>query len=209
VDLHFGLTNLPATLLRMPSWKLNRHFVVTNTPTKFTCCSRRMPGFEDFWFSYLTSSAETSFTQGNAVSWQNRSDLRVRANREMMSPGWRAAPRPRGRTHHFRWHRVTTGKSTGPGTRSKFANFAGSLLVNGEEAVTIPMSFLPEENRRHGLERLMANGWQLVWRMRYRNMPAAERVFPRIRPSWIDSPPIYSLLFNGIPIMMFAPSCGR
>jgi hypothetical protein len=29
-----------------------------------------------FWFSYRTSSAETSFTQGNAVSWQNQSDLR-------------------------------------------------------------------------------------------------------------------------------------
>src|ERR1700720_3783388 len=121
---------------------MNRHFAVTNTPTTFTCCSRRMPGFEGFWFSYLTSSVETSFTQGNAVSWQNRSDLRVRANREMTSPGWRVAPRPRGRTHHFlRWHRVAAGKSTGFGTTSKFANFAGSLPVNGEGAVTILMSF--------------------------------------------------------------------
>jgi hypothetical protein len=62
---------------------------VTNTPTTFARCLRRMPGFERFWFSYRTSSAETSFTQGNAISWQNRSDLRVRAGREM-TQSWRA-----------------------------------------------------------------------------------------------------------------------
>jgi hypothetical protein len=51
-----------------------------------------MPGCEGFWFSYQTSSAETSFTQANAVSWQNRSDLRVHAVREMTSLGGRIAP---------------------------------------------------------------------------------------------------------------------
>ena len=66
-------------LRKMPFEGMNRHFGVTNTPTTFTRCLRRMPGFEGFWFSYRTSSAETSFTQGNAVSWQNRSDLPVLA----------------------------------------------------------------------------------------------------------------------------------
>jgi hypothetical protein len=83
VNLHFGLTNRPTTIFRylrkMPFEGMNRHFGVTNTPTTFTRCLRRMPGFEGFWFSYRTSSAETSFTQGNAVSWQNRSDLPVLA----------------------------------------------------------------------------------------------------------------------------------
>jgi hypothetical protein len=37
-----------------------------------------MPGFEGFWFNYRTSSSETSFTQGNTVSLQKRSALRVR-----------------------------------------------------------------------------------------------------------------------------------
>ena len=96
MNLHFGLTNLPTTLFRylrkMPFEGMNRHFGVTNTPTTFTRCLRRMPGFEGFWFSYRTSSAETSFTQGNAISWQNRSDLRVRAGRETTSLGGRIAP---------------------------------------------------------------------------------------------------------------------
>jgi hypothetical protein len=79
VNPHFGLTNLPTTLfrhLRMRFERMNRHFGLTNTPTTFTRCLRKMPDFEGFWFSYRTSSAETSFTQGNAVSWQNQSDLR-------------------------------------------------------------------------------------------------------------------------------------
>jgi hypothetical protein len=46
-----------------------------------------MPGFESCWFSYQTSFAETLATQGNAVSWQNSFDLRVRAGREMISLG--------------------------------------------------------------------------------------------------------------------------
>ena len=71
---------------------VNRHFGMTNTPKTFSRCLRRMPGFEGFWFSYRTSSAETSFTQGNAVSWQNRSDLRVpRGPRNDQSCG-RVAP---------------------------------------------------------------------------------------------------------------------
>ena len=71
VNRHFGLTNLPTTLFRylrkMPFEGMNRHFGVTNTPTTFTRCLRRMPGFEGFWFSSRTSSAETSSTLGNAV----------------------------------------------------------------------------------------------------------------------------------------------
>jgi len=47
---------------------VNRHFGMTNTPKTFSRCLRRMPGFEGFWFSYRTSSAETSPTQGNALS---------------------------------------------------------------------------------------------------------------------------------------------
>jgi len=48
-------------------------------------------------------------------------------------------------------------------TKNKFKNFAGSLLVSGEEAVIIRIQFLPEENRRHGPERLMATGRHMVW----------------------------------------------
>jgi len=66
---------------------------------------------------------------------------------------------------------------------SKFANFASFLPMSGEGTVIILMPFLLEENRRHGPERLMVNGRQLVWRMRYRNMLGAEKTFPRIRPS--------------------------
>ena len=58
-----------------------------NTPKTFTrCLRRRMPGFAGV--QYRTSSAKTSFTQDNAVSWQNSSQ------------GWRAhAPCPRGRAY--------------------------------------------------------------------------------------------------------------
>src|ERR1700731_4077419 len=94
-------------------------------------------------------------------------------------------------------------------TMSKYANFASSSLTSGEGTGIILMPFLPGENWRHGPERWMANGRQLAWRMRYRNTHGAEKDFPRIRPSWIDSLPIYSPPFDGIPIMMFAPSCGR
>jgi hypothetical protein len=51
-----------------------------------------MPGFERFWFSYRTSSAEALFAQGDAASLQNRSDLRGRADRKMTSLGGRVAP---------------------------------------------------------------------------------------------------------------------
>src|SRR6202049_1184929 len=88
-----GMTKTPTALFRslrkMPFEGMNRHFGVTNTATTCTRCLRRMPGCEGFWFRYPTSSAETSFTQGNAVSWQNRSDLRVRAGREN-DQSWRA-----------------------------------------------------------------------------------------------------------------------
>src|SRR5260370_14930482 len=104
---------------------------------------------------------------------------------------------------------MAVGESTRFGTMSKFGNFASSLPRSGEGTVIILMPFRPEENRRHGPERLMVNGRQLAWRMRYRNMLGAEKTFLRTRPSWIDSLPIYSPLFNGIPITMFAPSCGR
>jgi hypothetical protein len=96
VNLHFGLANLSTTLFRYlrktPFEGMNQHFAVTNTPTTFTCYLRRMPGFEGCWFSYRTSSSETSFIQGDAASWQNRSDLRVRAGRKMTSLGGRLAP---------------------------------------------------------------------------------------------------------------------
>jgi hypothetical protein len=92
--LHFGLTSLPMTLFRylrkMPFEGTNRHLGVT-TPTTFTRWLRKMPGFESCWFSFPTSSAETLATQGNAVSWQNSFDLRVRAGREMISLSRRMA----------------------------------------------------------------------------------------------------------------------
>jgi hypothetical protein len=66
---------------------------------------------------------------------------------------------------------------------SKYPNFASSLPMSGEGTVIILMPFLLEENRRHGLEPLMVNGRQLVWRMRYQNMLGAEKPFLRIKPS--------------------------
>ena len=101
MNLHFGLTHLPTTLFRdlkkMPFEGMNRHFGVTNTPTTFTRCLRRMRGFEGFWFSYRTSSAETSVTQGNAISWQNRSDLR--SARARNDQPWRAHSAVTSRAH--------------------------------------------------------------------------------------------------------------
>jgi hypothetical protein len=55
--------------------------------------------------------------------------------------------------------------------------------MSGEGAAIIPIPFLPEENRRHGAEGLTVNGRQLVWRMRYRYMLAAEKAFQRTKPS--------------------------
>ncbi len=209
----FGLTNLPTKLRylgKMPFERMTRHFGTTNTATMSIRCLRKTPGFEGFWFSCRTSSAETSLKQSSALSWQNRSDLRGLPDREITSPGWRAATQPRGRTQHFpRWHPMTAGASTRFGARSRFANFATSSLVSGEGAVTILMPFPPKENHRHGRERSMANGRPSVLRMPYRNTPGAGKAFPRTRPSWIDSPPICSPPFNGIPMTMFAPSCGR
>ena len=79
----------PASLsryLRMPFERMNLHLGAANTPKTFTRCLRRMPGFAGVQLSDLIR--KTSFTQDNAVSWQNRSQ------------GWRAhAPCPRGRTH--------------------------------------------------------------------------------------------------------------
>ena len=60
---------------------------------------------------------------------------------------------------------MAVGESTRFGTMSKYANFASSLPMSGEGTVIILMPFLLEENRRHGPERLMVNGRQLVWRM--------------------------------------------
>ena len=62
-------------------------------------------------------------------------------------------------------------------TTSKYANFASSLLMSGEETVSILMPFLPKENRGDGPERLTVNGRRLVWRMRYRNTPASGKNF--------------------------------
>src|SRR6478736_7989297 len=94
-------------------------------------------------------------------------------------------------------------------TTSKYTNFVSSLPMSGKEPVSIPMPFLPEVNRGDGPVRLTVNGRQLVWRMRYRNTPGAEKPLLRTKPSLIDWLPIYSPLFNVIPIAMFALSCQR
>ena len=88
-----GLTSQPTTLsryLRMPFEGTNPHFGTANTPKRFAPCLGRMPGFERLWFSYRTTSIQTSFPQDNvvAVSWQNRSQCR-RAH----------APCPRSHSH--------------------------------------------------------------------------------------------------------------
>ena len=70
-----------------------------------------------------------------------------------------------------------SGRNTQLVTTSKYTNFASSLPMSGEETVSIPMPFLPEENREDGPERLTVNGRQLVWRMRYRNTPGAGKTF--------------------------------
>jgi hypothetical protein len=68
----------------------------------------------------------------------------------------------------------------------KYANFASFLPMNGEETVSIPMPFLPEENRRLGPERLMVSGRRLAWRMRHPNIRGTEKTLLRTRPSLID-----------------------
>jgi hypothetical protein len=72
VNPHFGLTNLATTFLRylrkMPFERMSQRFGMTNTPTEFIRYLRRMLGFEGFWFSYRTSSKETSVTHGNTAS---------------------------------------------------------------------------------------------------------------------------------------------
>jgi hypothetical protein len=72
VNRHFGLTNKPIGL--------------TNTPETFSRCLRRMPGFEGFWFSYRTSSAETSPTQGNVLSVHLSGDLSAAITARTFSP---------------------------------------------------------------------------------------------------------------------------
>jgi hypothetical protein len=67
---------------------MSHHPQVTNTTTMFIRCLRRTPGFEGFSFSYRSLSAETSFTQGNAVMAE-RTDLRIHAAREN-APAWQA-----------------------------------------------------------------------------------------------------------------------
>ena len=47
---------------------MNRHFRVTNLPTTFCLCLRRMHGFEGLWSSYRTSYSETSLIGGSATS---------------------------------------------------------------------------------------------------------------------------------------------
>jgi hypothetical protein len=71
VNPRFGLTNRPTALLRflkMPCKRIDRRVVVTNIPKTLIRCARRMPGFDSFWLSYRTASAETSIIQGDAAS---------------------------------------------------------------------------------------------------------------------------------------------
>jgi hypothetical protein len=49
VNPHFGLTNLPTTLLRclkMPFERMSLRVAAANITTTFIRCVRRMPGFE-------------------------------------------------------------------------------------------------------------------------------------------------------------------
>ena len=78
---------------------------------------------------------------------------------------------------------MVVGESTRFGTMSKYANFANSLPMSGEGPVIILMPFLLEENRRHGPERLMVNGRQLVWRMAVAGHSQLDhRDFPMLAP---------------------------
>ena len=43
-------------------------FGVTNIPTAFCLCLRRMRGFEGLWLSYRTSYSKTSLIEGSATS---------------------------------------------------------------------------------------------------------------------------------------------
>jgi hypothetical protein len=67
----FGPTNLPTARLRrmkMSFERIDRRGVAANVPTTSIRCVRRMPGFDSFWLSYRTASAETTLTQGDAAS---------------------------------------------------------------------------------------------------------------------------------------------
>jgi hypothetical protein len=78
---------------------VNRHFGLTNPPKTFRRCSRRMPGFEGFWFSYRRSSAKTSPTQGNAFSsavrWLERCDHGQNFRHASSISNWRGCVRDR------------------------------------------------------------------------------------------------------------------
>jgi hypothetical protein len=82
------------------------------------------------------------------------------------------------RPHLSTLTRMGSGRNAQLATLSKYANFASSLPMSGEETVSILMPFLPEENRGDGPERLMVNGRQLVWRMRYRNCLERKKTLP-------------------------------
>jgi hypothetical protein len=47
---------------------MSRRLVAANITTTFIGCVRRMPGFDSFWLSYRTPSAETPITQGDTAS---------------------------------------------------------------------------------------------------------------------------------------------
>lgn len=63
-----------------------------NTPTASTPCPRGMLGSGGGWLSCRTSSAKTSFTQGNAVSRWTAPIRGSALAREMISPRWRITP---------------------------------------------------------------------------------------------------------------------
>jgi hypothetical protein len=92
VDRFIRQTNLGHYSMKVPCERTKRHPGGTNPPTTFSRRLRRLPDFERLWLDYRTSSAEASFTESNAASRQNRSDLQVRTGREMATPGGRIAP---------------------------------------------------------------------------------------------------------------------
>src|SRR6202165_508082 len=51
---------------------MNRHFRVTNLPTTFCLCLRRMHGFEGLWSSYRTSYSETSLIEAATTNSRRR-----------------------------------------------------------------------------------------------------------------------------------------